>query len=118
MARKKKQTPEQELQQYVDCLMEEFERWGGIKMHGCNDPYWTDGQNLNEAKSNIIWYRFRIHEVCVANSFPHPPEYFLEVPPESPAGYMVSLGQARRIERLRMMGRELTTGWDAEEAER
>ena len=32
MARKKKLTPEQGLEQYQDCLMEEFERWGEIKM--------------------------------------------------------------------------------------
>ena len=111
MARKKKLTPEQELEQYRDCLMEEFERWGEIKMHGCNDPCFTDGQNLNEAKSNIIWYRLKIHEICVANGLLHPPEYHLTVPPEAPAGYMASLDQTERVERLWDYGYGLTTGW-------
>lgn len=111
MARKKKLTPEQEIQQYRECLMEEYEHWGEIKMHGCNDPAWTDGQNLNLVKSHIIYYRFKIHEVCVANDLPYPPEYLLEMPPETPAGYMASLDQTERVDRLRSYGQELTTGW-------
>lgn len=111
MARKKRLTPEQELQQYCDCLMEELERWGEVKMHGCNDPERTDGQDLNDIKGFIIWYRFKIMAVCVANDLPYPPGYFLEVPPEAPAGYMASLGQTERVERLRCYGYQLTTEW-------
>lgn len=112
MARKKKLTPEQELQQYCAYLLEDLEQWGEIKMHGCNDPYWTDGQNLNLVKNHIIWRRFEIREICVAYGLPYPPEYFLGVPPEAPTGYMVSLDQTERIERLETMGRELTTEWE------
>ncbi len=112
MARKKKLTPEQELQQYRECLMEAFERWGEIKMHGCNDPAWTDGQNMNLTKNHIIWYRFKIMEVCTVNDLLYPPEYFLEVPPETSAGYMASLDQTERVERLRAYGYKLTAEWE------
>lgn len=104
-------TPEQRLQQYRDRLLEEFERWGEIKMHGCDDPELTDGQNLDDVRCFIIWYRFEIHEICVANDLPYPPEYLLEVPPEAPTGYMASLDQTERVERLWSYGYELTTEW-------
>lgn len=111
MARKKKLTPEQEIQQYRECLMEEYEHWGEIKMHGCNDPAWTDGQNMNLVKSHIIYCRFKIHEICVADGFPYPPEISLPIPPEAPAGYMASLDQVERVERLRGYGYKPTTEW-------
>lgn len=112
MARKKKLTPEQEIQQYRECLMEVYERWGEIKMHGCSDPAQTDGQSLNLVRDNIGYYVFRIVEICVIENLPHPPELELCRPPEAPAGYMASLAQIERVERLRSYGQDLTTEWE------
>lgn len=111
MARKKKLTPEQELRQWRDCLTEAFERWGEIRMNGCGDPGWTDGQNMNLVKSHIVYYRLKIKEVCVANGISYPPEYDFLYPPEAPAGYMANLDQEERVKRLRAYGYDLTTEW-------
>lgn len=108
MAKKKKLTPEQELQQYRESLIESFERWGEIRLHGCNDPAWTDGQNMNLVKNHIIWHSFKIMEICAVSGLPLPPEYYLEMPPEAPMGYMANLDQTERVERLRKQGDELT----------
>lgn len=114
MARKKKLTPEQELRQWRDCLTEAFEQWGEIKMHGCNDPGWTDGQNMNLVRNHIMHYRFKIAETCMLKALEYPPEYNLTYPPEAPAGYMANLDQAERVKRLRDYGYDLTTEWKGE----
>ena len=114
MARKKKLAPEQELLQWRGCRAESIERWGEIKMNGCGDPAWTDGQNMNLVKNHITYYRLKIYEVCLANGIPYPPEYCLPLPPEAPAGYMASMDQADRVERLRGYGHVLTTEWKGE----
>lgn len=111
MARKKL-TPEQELRRYRDCLMEEFERWGEIKMNGCNDPAWTDGDNMNLVRDHIMYYRFKIAGTCMLKALEYPPEYDLTLPPEAPAGYMASLDQTERVKRLRCYGYQLTTEWE------
>lgn len=110
MARKKKLVPEQELQHCRECLMERMEHWGELKMHGGADPSWPDGTNMNLTRNHIMYYRFKIAEDCMANGFPEPPECGLEAPPEVPDGYMASLVQTGRVERLRAMGYVLTTG--------
>ncbi len=111
MARKKKLTPEQEIQQYRECLMEEYERWGEIKMHGCSDPAQTDGQKMNLVRSHIMHYQFKVAEMCMINGWPYPPEISLPLPPEAPVGYMASLDQVERVERLRAYGYGPITEW-------
>lgn len=111
MARKKRLTPEQELQLYRDDLMEHMGHWGDLKLNGGHDPSWPDGTNMDLARKHIIWCRFEIMEVCIVNDLPYPPEYFLEVPPKAPKDYMASLDQMERVERLRGMGYGLTTEW-------
>ena len=37
MARKKKKTPAEELQELVAYLQDRFERWQEIRVHGCSD---------------------------------------------------------------------------------
>lgn len=111
MAKKKKQTLEQELQQYRDCLMESYERWGEIKIDGCNDPAWTDGQNLNLVRGHIMHDRFKIYEICLLQGRNLPPESALPAPPEAPAGYMANLEQTERVKRLQAYGCALSTDW-------
>lgn len=36
----------------------EFQRWDHIQKHGCRDPFWPDGVNINLVRNHIIyWYR-------------------------------------------------------------
>lgn len=109
MARRRKLAPEQELRQYRERLMEAFELWGEIKMYGCSDPAYPDGQNMNLVKNHIMYFRFKIAETCMLKALDYPPEYNLSLPPQVPAGYMASLDQTERVEKLRAMGNVLTT---------
>lgn len=40
-------------------LDREFARWDEIKKHGCNDPFWSDGVNMNLVRNHII-YNYRL----------------------------------------------------------
>ena len=41
-------------------LMDELEHWQEIFEHGCQDPFWPDGVNLNLTRNHILWYRHEI----------------------------------------------------------
>ncbi len=109
MAKKKKLMPEQELRKCRDDLMESYERWGDLRLNGGSDPAWPDGANMELARNHIMYYRFRIYEICMLQGWDRPPEASLPVPPEAPKGYMASLEQTERVERLQAMGFVLTT---------
>jgi hypothetical protein len=33
-----------------------FRRWDDINEHGCTDPFWADGVNMNLVRNHIIYY--------------------------------------------------------------
>lgn len=33
----------------------EFDRWNDIAAHGCADPYWEDGVNMNLVRNHILY---------------------------------------------------------------
>jgi hypothetical protein len=37
-------------------LQERFARWDEINEHGCTDPFWADGINMNLVRNHIIYY--------------------------------------------------------------
>lgn len=37
-------------------LDKSFQRWNHIKKHGCSDPLWSDGVNMNLVRNHIIYY--------------------------------------------------------------
>lgn len=105
----KKQTLEQELKEHRDRIIEEREDWKYINEHGCNDPSWPDGSNMNLVRNHILYYRVKIEEICKETCMPLPEEYFLPVPPEVPETYMANLKQKERVKRLRDFGYVLVT---------
>ena len=43
--------------QIAEEITTEFNRWEYISLHGCSDPFWTDGINMNLIRNHIIyWY--------------------------------------------------------------
>ena len=67
-------------------LMDELEHWQEIFEHGCQDPFWPDGVNLNLTRNHILWYRHEIEENLKAEDYPEC--YSLPVPPEVDQGYI------------------------------
>ena len=105
----KKKTLEQELKEHRERIIEEREDWKYINEHGCNDPSWPDGSNMNLVRNHILYYRVKIEEICKETGIPFPEEYFLPVPPEVPENYMANLKQKERVKRLRDFGDVLVT---------
>lgn len=105
----KKKTLEQELKEHRDRIIEEREDWKYINEHGCNDPSWPDGSNMNLVRNHILYSRVKIEEICKETCMPLPEEYFLPVPPEVPENYMANLKQKERVKRLRDFGDVLVT---------
>lgn len=105
----KNKTLEQELKEHRDRIIEEREDWKYINEHGCNDPSWPDGSNMNLVRNHILYSREKIEEICKETCMPLPEEYFLPVPPEVPENYMATLKQKERVKRLRDFGDVLTT---------
>lgn len=105
----KEKTLEQKLKEHRDRIIEEREDWKYINEHGCNDPSWPDGSNMNLVRNHILYSREKIEEICKETCMPLPEEYFLPVPPEVPETYMATLKQKERVKRLRDFGDVLTT---------
>ena len=103
------QTAEDKVKEYRQCIHREIEHWKDINQNGCNDPFWSDGYNMNLVRNHIIYYQSKIREACTENQLPLPEEYYLSLPPEVDNNYMANLKQKPRVERLRQMGR-ITTG--------
>ena len=85
---KKKRTPAEYLRELETDLRESFERWQEIRVHGCSDPYWPDGTNINLVRNHCIYYRRKIRELCDFYGFPLPEIYERPIPPEMPQDFM------------------------------
>lgn len=99
-----KETPEQIINKCVNSIVKEIARWKYIQEHGCNDPFWPDGCNMNLTRNHIISYKYDIQETCEENHIPLPEGYYLPTPPEVDDSYMTNLKQEERVERMRKQG--------------
>lgn len=105
----KKKTPEQMLKEHCKNIRQEIVVWQHINEHGCNDPFWPDGCNMNLTRNHVIYALRQIAELCEEHGWELPEEYYLPVPPEVPDNYMANLDQAERVKRIRQCGKRLTT---------
>lgn len=98
-----------ELNTLCEEIIKSLEQWKDINDHGCNDPFWEDGCNMNLVRNHIIYFRRQIEDICIEKGLVLPEEYYLPIPPAVDEHYMANLRQKERVERLRQMGRNLTT---------
>ena len=96
----KEETLEQKVKSYCQHIREEISQWKDINQNGCNDPFWSDGCNMNLVRNHIIHYQRLILEICTENQLPLPDEYYLSVPPEVDNYYMANLKQKERVARI------------------
>ena len=104
----KKKTPEQELELLRENLLHERNIWERINENGCNDPFWTDGCNINLTRNHILSYRNEIANCCEEYNLSLPEEYYYKIPPVVDDNYMNNLKQEKRVERLVQQGNRLT----------
>ena len=94
------QTAEDKVKEYCQCIRREIEHWKAINQNGCNDPFWSDGCNMNLTRNHIIYYQRLIREICTENQLPFPEEYYFSLPPEVDMNYMANLKQKERVARI------------------
>ena len=44
----------------------EYAHWRYIRKHGCSDPFWPDGCNMNLIRNHIIYDKERIEELIIS----------------------------------------------------
>ena len=85
-------------QQLREELQQSFDRWDHLLIHGCQDPFWPDGVNMNLVRNHIIWYYKQLEEISA-----QPVQLSLfndlslgkndrPVPPKVPDNYMAPKG--------------------------
>ena len=78
----KEETPEKKVKLYSEQIRKEIGQWKDINQNGCNDPFWSDGCNMNLTRNHIIYEQEQIRKICEENQIPLPEEYYFSVPPE------------------------------------
>ncbi len=68
---------------YEEELRKSFKRWEDIYLNGCNDPFHTDGTNLNLVRNHILSFKRQLEE-----KKPYPEICYKETPPEVDYKYM------------------------------
>lgn len=102
-----KKTIEQTIDDCIRHLIKEIAIWKHLQEHGCNDPFWPDGCNMNLTRNHILSYKHQVRKLCEDNNIPIPGEYYLPTPPEVNDNYMASLSQKKRVKRLKQQGSRL-----------
>lgn len=92
------------VQAHAKDIVREKEHWEYMRDNGCNDPFWSDGCNMNLTRNHIIYAKTVIAKVCSETGLPIPAEYYIPTPPEVDNQYMANLEQKERVDRLRQGG--------------
>lgn len=79
---------------FATALESSFARWDYIHEHGCSDPFWADGVNMNLVRNHIIYYKQQLSEE--ATLFLLPEAYYREVPPEVDSNFMARPNEIRQ----------------------
>lgn len=81
-------------------IVAEISRWKWINEHGCSDPFWQDGCNMNLTRNHVISYKRDIADICERNGWALPTEYYLPTPPEVDNNYMAAAKTSERYKRI------------------
>lgn len=79
---------------FAAALENSFARWDFIHEHGCSDPFWADGVNMNLVRNHIMYYKQQLSEE--ATLFLLPKAYYREVPSEVDNNYMARPDEIRQ----------------------
>ena len=74
-----------EIDEYRKMIVESADRWTYIAEHGCSDPFWSDGCNMNLVRNHIIYAKRNIEKL-----------YNIPLPPEMDNNYMARADEIRR----------------------
>lgn len=93
---KKKKTPQEMMEEYMNVAIDGYERWLHIFFNSCNDPFWKDGTNLNLCKNHVLYGLYKVKEIAEENGLDLPDEYYeVFIPPVVPYEYENRSEQAK-----------------------
>lgn len=98
-----------ELHVLVKKIRDNYKWWNDIATHGCGNPFWEDGCNMNLVRTHIIGLRLKINEQATEEMKPLPKEFYWVLPPEVPDTFMVRNGKYYWTR---------VTNWDSEKIKR
>lgn len=81
------------LQELVKKIRDNYKWWNDIAQHGCSDPFWEDGCNLNLIRNHIISLKSQIIGQAEEEMEQIPQEVYWALPPEVPDTFMVRNGK-------------------------
>lgn len=90
LSRRGAPTPEKYVAKLAEKIKLDNRHWNAVFEYGCQDPFWSDGVNLNLIQSHIIANRFCIQAACEQYGVSLPAEYYLPVPPDMDRHYMAT----------------------------
>ena len=100
----KDRKPAAEMRELARKITDSAERWKRINENGCNDPFWSDGCNMNLVRNHIIYFKRLMRELNEAEGVELPKEYETRIPPEVENDFMVD-PESPRMESVFPLGR-------------
>lgn len=81
------------LRALVKAIRNEYKLWDAIAEHGCSDPFWEDGCNMNLVRNHIIYFKNQLISQAAEENARIPQEIYWTIPPLVPKTYMVKSGK-------------------------
>lgn len=78
---KRKFDPVKEIAEHCVTLRKTPAQWVEIRDHGCNDPSWADGCNMNLLCNHMVYAKREITRLCQEYGILEPPELEIPIPP-------------------------------------
>lgn len=94
---KRRQSPEERMRYLSTSVRAWIKKWVSINEHGCHDPFWPDGTNMNLIRRHIIWAKAEMAELSLNCGCELPEEYYLETPPVVDDFFMADPNQSDRF---------------------
>lgn len=92
------------LQALIKEIRASYKCWNEIAEHGCSDPCWEDGVNMNLVRNHIIFFKSQIIDKVEEKMGQIPQEVYWALPPKVPATFMVKSG--KYYKRCKKWGKE------------
>lgn len=82
-----------QIQKYAEQIVRELNSWEYYRLVGGQDPFYSDGENMNLIRQHIISYKNDIRDLCAKHNEPFPEEYYLATPSEVDKNYLAKNGK-------------------------
>lgn len=96
---KKGKKPQDQISDLAKRINDTIARWKNHYNHGCNDPTYPDGLNMNLLRNHLIYYKQQIRELCSTHDLPLPTELYAPDLPYTDCNYFAKpeSDRAKRI---------------------